>query len=94
MGVVRVRRLALVVPGLLALGGSYIASQEPASAARVMSIFRAAWAGSSVNVVANARQPVFTHGRTQFAGFYDADRFMVRARRSIDGSAWETRRTV
>ena len=94
MGVVHVRRLALAVTGLLALGGSYIASQEPAGAARLMPISRAAWAGSSVNVVANARQPVFTHGRTQFAAFYDADRFMVLARRSIEGGAWETRRTA
>jgi len=91
MGVVRVQRLALIVPALLALGGSYLASQEPAGAARLMPIARAAWAGSSVNVVANARQPVFTHGRTQFAAFYDGDRFMVLARRSIDAGAWERR---
>ena len=94
MGVVHVRRLALAVTGLLALGGSYIASQEPAGGARQIPISRAAWAGSSVNVVANARQPVFTHGRTQFAAFYDAERFMVLARRSIEGGAWETRRTA
>jgi len=94
MGVVRVQRLALIVPGLLALGGSYLASQEPAGAVRLMPIARAAWAGSSVNVVANARQPVFTHGRTQFAAFYDGDRFMVLARRSIDAGAWERRRTA
>ena len=86
MGVVRALRLALVVPALLALGGSYVGSQESAGAARLMPISRAAWAGSSVNVVANARQPVFTRGRTQFAAFYDADRFMVLARRTPRGS--------
>jgi hypothetical protein len=37
---------------------------------------------------------VFTHGRTQFAAFYDADRFMVLARRSLDDGRWETRRTA
>lgn len=55
-----------------------------------------AFAGSSVNVVANIRQSVCTHGDTQFAAFYDADGFMVLARRALnsDTSArWETHRT-
>ena len=60
----------------------------------VLPMSGSAWAGSSVNVVANSRQPVFTHGRTQYAAFYDADRFMVLARRSIDGGPWETRRSA
>ena len=94
MGVVRARRLALVGPALIVLGGSFIASQTLSGTARLIPVSGAAWAGSSVNVVANARQPVFTHGRTQFAAFYDADRYMVLARRAIDGGAWEMRRTA
>ena len=79
--------------GLLALGVPGLAACDPAGTARVIPISGAAWAGSSVNVVANIRQSVFTHGRTQFAAFYDADRFMVLARRSLDAGQWETRRT-
>ncbi len=91
---VRRWRFILFVPGLLALAGPFVASQGPDAGVRLIAISGSAWAGSSVNVVANARQPVFTHGRTQFAAFYDADRFMVLARRSIEGREWETRRTA
>ena len=94
MCVVRVRPFVLLVPGLLALGGPCLSSQEAAGGARQIPISRAAWAGSSVNVVANARQPVFTHGQAQFAAFYDADRFMVLARRPLEDGEWETRRTA
>ena len=80
--------------GLLALGGPRVAAGDPAGPARLIPIAGAAWAGSSVNVVANIRQSVFTNGRTQFAAFYDADRFVVLARRSIDAGQWETRRTA
>jgi len=93
MDVMPARPFVLLVPGLLALAGPFVASQEPAGAARLIPISGSAWAGSSVNVVANARQPVFTDGRTQFAAFYDAGRFMVLARRPVGGGKWEMRRT-
>jgi len=89
-----VRRFILLSISLLAIGGPRVASREPAGAALLIPIASAAWAGSSVNVVANIRQSVFTHGRTQFAAFYDADRFMVLARRSLDAGQWEMRRTA
>ena len=88
------RFVPLLMIGLLAPGSSGVVSGDPAGTARMIPISGAAWAGSSVNVVANIRQSVFTHGRTQFAAFYDADRFMVLARRSLDAGQWETRRTV
>jgi len=88
------RFMPLLIIGLLALGGPRMVSGDPAGAARLIPISAAAWAGSSVNVVANIRQSVFTDGRTQFAAFYDADRFMVLARRSLDAGRWETRRTA
>jgi hypothetical protein len=94
MGIVRPRRLILLVTGLLAIGGPFAASQEPAGAARLIPISGSAWAGSSVNVVANARQTVFMDGRTQLAAFYDAERFMVLARRPVEGRDWEVRRTA
>jgi len=86
--------MPLLVIGLLAPGSSGVVSGDPAGTARLIPISGAAWAGSSVNVVANIRQSVFTHGRMQFAAFYDADRFMVLARRSLDGGQWEKRRTA
>jgi len=89
-----VRRSVPLLIGLLALGSSGVVSGDPAGAARLIPISDAAWAGSSVNVVANIRQSVYTHGRTQFAAFYDADRFMVLARRSLDAGRWEVRRTA
>jgi hypothetical protein len=89
-----VRRFIPLLIGLLALGGPGMASGDRAGTARLIPISGAAFAGSSVNVVANVRQSVFTHGRTQFAAFYDADRFMVLARRSRDDDRWETRRTA
>ena len=89
-----VRRFIPMLVGLLSLGGPGAASDDRAGTARLIPIAGAAFAGSSVNVVANVRQSVFTDGRTQFAAFYDADRFMVLARRSLDADRWETRRTA
>jgi hypothetical protein len=70
-----------------------------ATPAHLSKIAGNAFAGSSVNVVANIRQSVVTHGETQFAAYYDADGFMVLARRALNSNtqpapAWETRRTV
>jgi rhamnogalacturonyl hydrolase YesR len=65
----------------------------PASTARVIPLTDAAWAGSSVNVVANIRQALFTESVTQFAVFYDADGFMVLAKRRLGSDTWETRRS-
>ncbi len=55
-----------------------------------------AFSGSSVNVVANIRQSVCTHGDRQFAAYYDAEGFMVLAARSLKSDTndgWETART-
>lgn len=76
--------------------GLLIACLAPASAApiaRVLPIADNAFAGSSVNVVANTRSAIVTHSTTQFAAFYDADGFMVLARRPLGSDAWHTQRT-
>jgi hypothetical protein len=66
-------------------------------APRLSPIATDAFAGSSVNVVANIRQSVVTHNDRQFAAYYDADGFMVLARRALNPdtqpSKWETLRT-
>jgi hypothetical protein len=89
-----VRRFIPLLISLLALGGPRVAARDPGGPARLIPLAGAAWSGSSVNVVANVRQSVFTHEGVQFAAFYDGDRFMVLARRSIDAGQWETRRTA
>ncbi|MBM0105442.1 BNR repeat-containing protein [Steroidobacter sp. S1-65] len=53
-----------------------------------------AYSGSSVNVVANRRHSLFTHGRMQFAAYYDNDHHLVLGRRSLDGGEWITQRTA
>jgi hypothetical protein len=91
----RVLSRGLVLGGVILSLGSPALAVEPASgtAARVLPIADEAWAGSSINVVANARQSLFTHDHVQYAAFYDADRFMVLARRALGSDVWETRRS-
>jgi rhamnogalacturonyl hydrolase YesR len=65
----------------------------PATTARYLPIAASAWAGSSVNVVANVQQSLVTDRLTQYAAFYDADGFVVLARRTLGSDLWETRRS-
>lgn len=87
-------RSSLLPAGLLALLGLHVASGGATGTARLIPISESAWAGSSINVVANVRHSVFTHGRTQFSAYYDADGTMVLAKREIGADQWETRRTA
>jgi hypothetical protein len=50
-------------------------------------------AGSSINVVANRRHALFTHGTDQFAAYYDTEGFMVLAQRRLNSDVWGTLRT-
>src|SRR5690606_12093784 len=52
-----------------------------------------AWAGSSVNVVANRRHALFTSGGYQFAAYYDNDGQMILARRQLGTDHWERQAT-
>lgn len=89
----RLRRLLL---SLFTLHSSLFAASAP----HLSPIADNAFAGSSINVVANIRQSVVTQNNLQFAAYYDADGFMVLARRALksntqpSASAWETRRTL
>lgn len=78
-------------PAALAFGAE--SSAHASATARVLPIARNAFAGSSVNVVANARSTVVTHSTTQYAAFYDADGFMVLAQRALGADRWKTLRT-
>lgn len=86
-------RLASVL--LLAAGLRATPAVEvvPSTTARCIDISDTAWAGSSVNVVANTHHVLHTLSRTQYAAFYDAEGFMVLAKRQLGEDTWETRRT-
>lgn len=71
-----------------------LAAVEPTAISRVLRLAPDAYAGSSVNVTANSRATVVTHSTTQFAAFYDADGFLVLAKRALGADTWETRRTA
>lgn len=84
-------------PVLAVVAGCVIASmavyaQPDESLARSLTI-GPAYSGSSVNVVANRRHALFTHDRIQFAAYYDDDRHLVLARRSLDSDEWIAQRT-
>jgi rhamnogalacturonyl hydrolase YesR len=68
-------------------------SPAPGSTARVLPIASDAFAGSSVNVIANLQNTLFTDHRMQYAAFYASDATLVLARREIGQDAWETVRT-
>ncbi|HEY0864568.1 MAG TPA: glycosyl hydrolase 115 family protein [Lacunisphaera sp.] len=52
-----------------------------------------AWAGSSVNVLANQNSTLVTASDAQYAAFYDADRRLVLARRPLGSEGWQTQVT-
>ena len=82
--------LALVAHGSIALA----ADLAPAGGARLLQIAPDAFAGSSVNVLANSQHTLLTHGDTQYAAFYAADSTLVLAQRTHGSDAWTTHRTA
>jgi len=61
---------------------------------RVRPIAANAWAGSSVNVLANQSNTLITEGGSQYAAFYDVDARLVLARRALGTEAWQTQVTA
>jgi len=78
---------------LCALLMSDLCSAAGGSTARIIPLGDHAFSGSSVNVVAGARQTLFTHSIHQYAAYYDAGGFMVLARRRLGEDQWQTLRT-
>ncbi len=70
------------------------ADLQPAHGARLLPIADDAFAGSSVNVLANSQHTLLTHGDTQFAAFYAADSTLVLAKRTHGSESWTTHRTA
>lgn len=51
------------------------------------------WAKNSINAVIFRRNAVVSHKELQYAAYYDADKFVVLARRKLGSMDWETRKT-
>ena len=51
------------------------------------------WARNSVNAVIFRRNAVVSHKAMQYVAYYDADAFVVIARRKLGSKKWETRKT-
>ena len=51
------------------------------------------WAKNAVNAVIFRRNSVVTDKETQYVAFYDADGFVVLAKRKLGSVKWETRKT-
>jgi len=79
----------LALCGLHALEG---VAAEPVAPARMLPV-GPGFSGTSINVVANRRNALFTHRSEQFAAYYDDRGFVVLARRQLGTERWETRRT-
>jgi rhamnogalacturonyl hydrolase YesR len=65
----------------------------PGSTARVLPIFDQAFAGSSVNMLADQHNTLFTHNRIQYAAFYAADGALMLAKRELGSDQWTTAKT-
>ncbi|OVE80427.1 neuraminidase [bacterium I07] len=51
------------------------------------------WAKNSINAVIFRRNSVVTHKETQYVAYYDANGFVVLAKRMLNSMKWEIRRT-
>jgi len=51
------------------------------------------WANNSVNVTVFRKNSLVTHNGLQFAAYYDAERYVVLAKRRVDESAWTVQRS-
>jgi hypothetical protein len=51
------------------------------------------WAKTSINTVIFRRNSVVTHKETQYVAYYDADGFVVLAKRKLGSMDWEIRKT-
>ena len=65
------------------------AAQKVTAGARVITIDKNAWAGSSVNVLAGVRQTLYTRGNVQYAAYYNAQAQLVIAKRQSDSTNWQ-----
>lgn len=77
----------------LALVASPVHAIEVGTVARSLPIASDAYAGTSINVVANIRSSLATYSGVQYAAYYDAEGYVVLAKRPLGSDRWETRRS-
>jgi hypothetical protein len=68
--------------------------QQEQSAPRISTIAENGWANNSVNVVVFRKNSLVTFKNTQYAAYYDADQYLVVAKRNINKKKWEVLRSV
>lgn len=85
----------LLLAGLLAAGcgGAPPPEAARASGPAAVSSIGVGWARSSVNASVFRQHGLVSHGRTQYAAYYDPDGRMVLARRTHGSNDWEVRTT-
>lgn len=57
------------------------------------SIIGPGWANNSVNVTVFRKNSLVTHKNVQYAAYYDAERYVVLARRRVGASGWTVQRS-
>jgi hypothetical protein len=80
--------MKIITPFLL-----FLITTVMGAAVRDIPLYPEAWAGSSVNVLANQSSTLITNGDFQYAAFYAADAHLVLAKRALNENKWETRKT-
>lgn len=64
------------------------------SAIRISTIAENGWANNSVNAVVFRKNALVTFKNMQYAAYYDADQYLVLAKRNIHKKEWEVLRTA
>ncbi len=77
----------------LLLFAASLAVVSAAPLTKTLPVYSDAWAGSSVNMLANQSSTLTTAGGYQYAAFYANDTHLVLARRALDSDHWETRKS-
>lgn len=98
---VQPRKFLIIIPliglwTLILTSADALASKPKPEAEGVgqIPLINKAYAASSVNVVAGSRQTLFTDGKYQYAGFYNAEGELVLAKRRLHEHRWEIQPTA
>jgi len=86
-------RVPFLLVAFVSTAGSLAYAVDAGPIARTLPIATDAFAGSSINVVANIHSSLVTQSGEQYAAYYDAGGYVVLAKRPLGADRWETRRT-
>ncbi|WP_202424580.1 BNR repeat-containing protein [Duganella levis] len=83
------KRLISLVLLALSIGATVAAPAAP-----VLSVVGDGWANNSVNAVVFRKNSLVTQGDTQYAAYYDAQRYLVLGKRALGTTQWTVRRSA